>query len=236
MTEPAFSPAAERNREPILDVLRQLLAPQGRALEIASGTGQHAAWFGAALPGWTWQPTDWRSGGFASITAHANQAGATNVQAPLLLDVTSSHWLTDAVMVPPNTQTPSAAAAVAPNAAEPFDLIYCANMLHIAPWACCAGLMQGSARHLSPGGCLVTYGPYLEDGVPTSDGNQSFDASLRAQNVDWGIRRREVVELEAARAGLQLAARQAMPANNLLLVWQREKRGQIRISDISPSA
>jgi hypothetical protein len=100
-------------------------------------------------------------------------------------------------------------------------LIYCANMLHIAPWACCAALMHGAARHLAPGGVLVTYGPYLEDGVPASEGNRAFDQSLRAQDPAWGIRRREEVEREAERAGLQLAARHAMPANNLLLVWAR---------------
>ena len=94
-------------------------------------------------------------------------------------------------------------------------------MLHISPWATCAALMQGAARHLAPGGVLVTYGPYLEDDVPTSEGNLSFDQSLRAQDPAWGIRRREEVEQQAARAGLRLRARHAMPANNLLLVWAR---------------
>ena len=94
-------------------------------------------------------------------------------------------------------------------------------MLHIAPWACCAGLMQGAKRHLAPGGHLVTYGPYLEDGVPTAPGNQSFDAGLRAQDAAWGIRRIEDVAAAAADAGLVLHARHALPANNLLLVWTR---------------
>ena len=94
-------------------------------------------------------------------------------------------------------------------------------MLHIAPWLTCAALMRGSARHLAPGGALITYGPYLEDGVPTSAGNLAFDQSLRAQDPAWGIRRREDVQQEATRAGLQLSARHAMPANNLLLVWTR---------------
>jgi hypothetical protein len=92
-------------------------------------------------------------------------------------------------------------------------------MLHIAPWACCAGLMQGTARHLAPGGRLVTYGPYLEDGVPTAPGNRDFDASLRERNPAWGLRRLEDVAQVAAQAGLRLAARHALPANNLLLVW-----------------
>ncbi|WP_287880241.1 DUF938 domain-containing protein [Acidovorax sp.] len=198
----AHSPAAERNSGPILAMLQALLPQQGAALEIASGTGQHAACFGAALPGWTWQPTDATPQGFASIAAWS--ANAPNVRAPLLLNVLSDAW-------------PGAGPAFA----APFDLIYCANMLHIAPWACCAGLMQGAARHLAPTGQLVTYGPYLEDGVPTAPGNLAFDASLRAQNPAWGIRALGDVAREAQQAGLYLAARHALPANNLLLVWQR---------------
>ncbi len=207
MTAPALpcSPASERNQVPILAVLRGLLPDTGAALEIASGTGQHAAFFSAALPGWSWQPTDLKDELFFAIAGWALQAGAANVQPALRLDVRHGSW-------PGDGQAPFA---------QPFDLIYCANMLHIAPWACCAGLMQGAARHLAPGGCLVTYGPYLEDGVPTSPGNLGFDATLRAQDPGWGIRNRADVEHEAATAGLHLAARHAMPANNLLLVWQR---------------
>jgi len=92
-------------------------------------------------------------------------------------------------------------------------------MLHISPWATCAALMRGSARHLAPGGTLITYGPYLEQGVPTSAGNLAFDHSLRSRDAAWGIRWREDVEREAAQAGLRLSERHAMPANNLLLVW-----------------
>jgi hypothetical protein len=102
---------------------------------------------------------------------------------------------------------------------ERFDAIYCANMLHISPWATCAALMQGAARHLAPGGVLVTYGPYLEDDVPTAPGNVSFDQSLRQRNPAWGTRRLEDVAQEAQRAGLVLRERHAMPANNLLLVF-----------------
>lgn len=196
------SPAAERNRGPILEQLLALLPPTGAALEIASGTGQHAAHFAAALPGWSWQPTDQHSTHFDSITAWAAQARAHNVLPPLRLDVLQTPWPTDGAAF-----------------GTPFDLIYCANMLHIAPWPCCAGLMQGAARHLAPRGRLVTYGPYLEDGVPTAPGNLAFDASLRAQDPGWGIRRIEDVAAVAAAAGLQLAARHPMPANNLLLVW-----------------
>ncbi|CAN7306489.1 class I SAM-dependent methyltransferase [Acidovorax sp. LjRoot129] len=206
MLNPALhhSPAAERNRAPILACLLALLRPQGSALEIASGTGQHAAHFAAALPGWSWQPTDLEGTHFDSITGWAASTGAGNVRAPVRLDVVQSRW-------------PAEGEAFGAG----FDLIYCANMLHIAPWACCAGLMQGAARHLAPGGRLVTYGPYLEDAVPTAPGNLAFDASLRAQDSAWGIRRIEDVAATAADAGLALQQRHALPANNLLLVWSR---------------
>lgn len=196
-----FSPAAERNRQPILDTLQTLLPATGRALEIASGTGQHVAWFARHLPGWQWQPSDLGDDLFPAIAARVAAAGLANVQAPLRIDVRDTTWL--------------------PGGTPPFDLICCANMLHIAPWACCGGLMRGAARHLAADGRLVTYGPYLEDGVPTSDGNRRFDASLRAENPDWGVRRREDVEAEARAAGLRLQSRLEMPANNMLLVWSR---------------
>ncbi len=200
MPQPDFSPAADRNKQPIFNILREVLPERGSALEIASGTGQHVAWFAAGLPHWTWQPTDARPDALDSIAAYVEQQGLTQVRPPLLLDVMAPHWLPDD---------------------EKFDLIYCANMLHIAPWATCPALMRGSARHLAPGGVLITYGPYLEDDVQTSEGNLAFDQSLRAQDPAWGIRRREDVEQEAARAGLKLSSRHAMPANNLLLVWAR---------------
>lgn len=204
------SPAAERNQAPILQVLQSLLAPQGTALEVASGTGQHAVHFAAALPGWTWQPSDLTDTHFAAITARADEAGLgrTAVPAPVLLDVLDAVWPHSAAQQP-NTAF----------ARPQFDLVYCANMLHIAPWACCTGLMQGAARHLRPGGHLVTYGPYLEHDISTAPGNLAFDATLRQQNPAWGLRHLEDVRAEAATAGLHLAQRHALPANNLLLVW-----------------
>ena len=205
MPQPDFSPAAERNKQPILEVLRKVLPASGSALEIASGTGQHVAWFAAGLPGWTWQPSDAHPGGFDSITTWARQQSVSNVYPPLRLDVLAARWFAS-----DDTRFDAG-----------FDAIYCANMLHISPWATCAALMHGSARHLAPGGKLITYGPYLEDGVPTSPGNLAFDDSLRAQDAAWGIRPLEDVKCEAARAGLRLSARHAMPSNNLLLVWTR---------------
>ena len=195
------SPAAERNSGPILAELQRLLPPSGLLLEVASGTGQHAAVFSAGLPGWTWIPSDAEPEAFPSIRAWCN--GLDRVREPLPLDVRQPHW----AGVP-----------------EGLDAIFCANMIHVAPWASCVGLFGGAARHLAPQGVLITYGPYLEDEVNTSPGNLAFDADLRARDAAWGLRRREDVEQAAALAGLELLERVAMPANNLLLVWGRGVR------------
>jgi hypothetical protein len=203
-TSPVSAPA-ERNKQPILEVLLRVLPAQGDALEIASGTGQHVAWFAAAMPGWTWQPTDADASALPDIANGIDEAGVSNVRPPLQLDVMAPQWPADA-----------------PEFAAAFDAIYCANMLHISPWATCRALMQGAARHLTPTGLLVTYGPYLEDDVPTAPGNLAFDQSLRGRDAAWGIRHLRDVRSEAQRAGLVLRARHAMPANNLLLVFARE--------------
>lgn len=200
MAQPDFSPSAERNKQPILELLRAAVPTHGEALEIASGTGQHVAWFAKHMPHWNWQPTDLHPGALYSVEAYVGQEGLTNVYAPMVLDVQSESWL---------------------ESAQTVDLVVCINMLHIAPWATCAALMRGCARHLAPGGKLVTYGPYFEDGVPTAASNLAFDASLRAHDPSYGIRRREDVAQAAQNAGLRLAARHAMTANNLLLVFER---------------
>ena len=200
----ASSPAAERNRQPILEVLQRVLPARGTALEIASGTGQHVACFGAALAGWIWQPSDADPQALPAIASWCAEAGLSNVRAPVLLDVLAPQW--------PST---------GPAFHEPFDAVYCANLLHIAPWASCAALMRGAARHLALDGVLVTYGPYFEDGVPPVPGNVTFDASLRERSPQWGIRRLADVAAQANQAGLRLHARHAMPANNLLLVFGR---------------
>ena len=201
---PKHSPAAERNGPAILAQLPALLPAQGRALEIASGTGQHVAWFARHLSGWTWQPSDLGDADFPSIVQWCAEIPPNRVLAPCVLDVRAPRW-------------PSAGAVFD----QPFDAIFCANMLHIAPWVCCQGLMQGAARHLTPSGRLITYGPYFERGLPAAPSNLAFDHSLRERNGAWGIRWRHEVEAQATRAGLRLADRIEMPANNLLLVFQR---------------
>jgi hypothetical protein len=192
------SPAADRNKEPILACLHRILGGHGRALEVAAGTGQHAVCFAASLAGWSWQPTDSDPGMLPVIASAIVQSGLANVLPPLQLDVTAAHW-------PPFTQA--------------FDAIYCANMLHIAPWDACPALMAGAAQHLAPGGMLITYGPYYVEGVPPAASNLAFDESLRARDPAWGIRSLEDVRAEALRAGLVLSQRHEMPANNLLLVF-----------------
>ena len=200
----AFSPAADRNKQAILDVLKQVLPETGSVLEIASGTGQHIIFFAAALPHLTWQPTDADAAALPSIAARLQEENCTSVREPLQLDVLDAQW-------------PASGAAFT----RRFDVIYCANMLHIAPWATCAALMRGSSRHLATGGVLITYGPYLEAGVVTAPGNFAFDESLRARDPAWGLRRLDDVTQEARLAGLNLCERHPMPANNLLLVWRK---------------
>ena len=199
--ERRLSSAAERNRAPILAVLERVLPARGVALEIASGTGQHAAHFARALPGWDWQPSDADPAALASIDAWC--AGVANVRPACRLDVMEASW---------------------PGAPDRVDAIFCANMLHISPWSTCAALMRGAARRLAPDGVLVLYGPYVVDGEPTAASNLAFDADLRARNGEWGLRRLADVTREAEAAGLRLREREAMPANNLLLVLERAAR------------
>ena len=192
------APAAERNAEPIRAVLARVLPAAGLVLEVASGTGQHAAHMARALPGVTWQPSDVDAEALASIAAWVAAAALPNLRAPLALDVTAEAW-------------PIAAA----------DAVVSINLLHIAPWSAALGLVRGAARVLGPGGVLCTYGPYRMGGRFTAPSNESFDASLRASDPDWGVRDARDVEAAAAAVGLALAEVIAMPANNHTLVFRR---------------
>ncbi|AOJ84331.1 SAM-dependent methyltransferase [Burkholderia savannae] len=200
-----WAPATERNREPILDVLKRVLPARGTVLEIASGTGQHAVHFAVALPDLVWQPTDTEAAARASIDAWAADAALPNLRAPLALDVCAEPW-------------PLAAA----------DAIVCINMIHIAPWAAACALFDGAARLLPEGGVLYLYGPYRRGGAHTAESNARFDAQLRGRHPAWGVRDLEaVVELGRA-AGLALDEIVEMPANNLSVVFR--KRTQARDS------
>lgn len=203
MPPPALpnSPAAERNKGPILAALQGLLSASGHLLEIAAGTGQHAQHMAAALPQWLWQPTDPAPQALGWIAQRIAAQPLPNLQPPLALDVLAAPW-----PLPADAR---------------FDAIFCANMLHIAPWACCAALMRGAAHWLRPGGRLITYGPYFVQGEPPAQGNTDFDADLRARDPAWGVRWLHDVQAEATAAGLVFVERLAMPANNALLVFQR---------------
>ncbi|MCZ2496465.1 DUF938 domain-containing protein [Xylophilus sp. Kf1] len=201
-TDLPCSPAAERNKQPILEALRELLGEGGLALEIASGTGQHVVWLAAALGHWVWQATEADGGLLPVIATRIAQSGLANLRTPLALDVMAARWPTPAAPFD-----------------ERFDAIFCANMLHISPPDTVAALMRGAARHLKPGGLLITYGPYLEDG-PVAPGNLAFDTDLRQRNPAWGIRKLDDVVREAERHALHLQARRQMPANNLLLAFR----------------
>lgn len=191
------APATLRNREPLLAVLRRILPPRGMVVEVASGTGEHAAFFAAALPAVTWQPTDVDPGAHASIASWC--ALVPNVRAPLPLDASAPEaW-------------PLAHA----------DAIVCVNMLHIAPWSACTGLLAGAGRLLPAGAPLVLYGPYRVGNAHTAPSNAAFDEGLRAQDPAWGVRDLEAVLAAAAPHGLRHDETVAMPANNLTVVLRR---------------
>lgn len=199
------APAAERNRDPILEVLRRVLPARGTVLEIASGTGQHVAHFAAALPDLTFQPSDRDDEGFASIVAWCAHAGVANARPPIVLDVTHEPWPVATV-----------------------DAIVCANMIHIAPWEACLGLLRGAGRHLSADGVLALYGPYKIGGAHTAPSNAAFDDDLRARDPRWGVRDLDEVASVARGNGLALAERVAMPANNQTVVFRRVAHADAR--------
>jgi SAM-dependent methyltransferase len=196
--EALTSPSVARNRDPILSVLRRVLPPTGQVLEIASGTGEHAVHFAAALPHLTWQPTERDEQALKSIAAHRAAADLPNLLAPLVLDAAAPEWPVE-----------RAAAIVA------------INMVHIAPWRVAQGLMAGAGRILPPEGVLYLYGAYMENGAHTAPSNAAFDLDLRRRNPEWGLRDLESVTDLAREHGLDLVERVQMPANNLSLVFSR---------------
>ena len=193
------SPAAARNREPILNVLRGRLAAGAQVLEVASGSGEHAVWFAQGLPGVVWRPSDQEPAALASIRARREAAALPNLEEPLVLNAADpGSWPTG-----------------------PMDAVVCLNMIHIAPWSAAEGLMAGSGRLLEAGGVLFLYGPFREGGADTAPSNAAFDESLKSRDPAWGVRDLEAVADLAARHGLDLTERIAMPANNLSLIFTR---------------
>jgi len=197
-----FSPACERNREPILAVLREHFADARRVLEIGSGTGQHAVHFAAAMPWLTWQCSD-RAGHLPGIRAWLQEAGLPNTPVPIELDV--DDW-------------PEYVAGGSREAA--FDAVFSANTLHIMGWPQVQAFFAGAGALLSGGGTLVVYGPFNRGGEYTSDSNREFDGWLRARDPASGLRDFEAVDALARQAGLNLRTDVAMPANNRCLAWR----------------
>jgi SAM-dependent methyltransferase len=192
------SPAAERNKDPILTVLESVLPASGSVLEIASGTGQHVCFFATELPGIRWQPTEPDESHREAIATRIREAGLDNVAPPIALDVHEPRWPVDAS----------------------YDAVICSNMIHISPWSATHALCIGAARHLRTGGKLVLYGPYLEHGT-AAQSNLDFDATLKRRNLEWGLRELEEVTRTAALQGLQRQQLVRMPANNLTLVFAK---------------
>jgi len=196
--ERRHAPATARNREPIAAALRTMLPERGTVVEVASGTGEHAAYFAGRFPALDWQPTDPDEEAIASIRAWRAEAALDNLREPLMLDAASSDWPVDAA-----------------------DAILCINMVHISPWAATEGLMRGAGRILAAGAPLILYGPYRRAEVPTAPSNEAFDASLKACNSEWGLRDLEDVRREAKARGLRFERLVEMPANNLTLLFRR---------------
>ncbi len=199
-----YSPSAARNRDAILDILRQVLPPTGVILETGSGTGEHAVYFAPHFKKTRWQTSDPDPDSRASIVAWIESAGVQNIAAPLDLNVGDSVW--------PMEQDGSEAGVAA---------IVSINMIHIAPWASCLGLLDGAGRLLTRDGVLYLYGPFKIGGTHTAPSNAAFDRSLRSQDPTWGVRDLDEVAVAAAARGLTLAERIAMPANNFSVVFRR---------------
>jgi SAM-dependent methyltransferase len=195
------APAFHRNVEPIWSAIGGTLAAKsGAVLEIGSGTGQHIVTYAARLPHLTFWPSDIMESHRDSIEAWRRAVNLPNVRAPQSIDLMQPDW----------TWERGALAA-----------ILCFNVIHIAPWAVAENLMRGSGRHLEPGGHLLMYGPYKRDGAHTAPGNEAFDASLRGRNPAWGVRDLEAVSALAVANGLILVKTIEMPANNLVLAFER---------------
>jgi len=190
------SEACERNKGPILAVLREELAASARVLEVGSGTGQHAVYFAARLPQLLWQPSELAEN-LAPLAERVRLEGGANLRAPLALDVRANPW-----------------------PVEPVDAIFSANTLHIMPWSSVCEFFRGAAAVLLRPAVLCVYGPFRFEGRHTSDSNTAFDHFLRQRDPDSGVRDFEALDRLAQQHGLQFSASHAMPANNRTLVWR----------------
>ena len=198
-----FAPATQRNREPILEVLQRILPPTGTILEIASGTGEHAVFFAPRLPGRKWLPTDINNLSLASISAWIENSQSDKIYPPILLDVCANIW----------------AIELENQYLGEITAIVSINMIHIAPWSACLGLMAGAGRILPQNGILYLYGPFKQGNQHTAPSNAAFDEMLKSQNPEWGVRDLDDVIAAAKRQNLQWQETIQMPANNLSVVF-----------------
>jgi SAM-dependent methyltransferase len=205
------APAFHRNHRPIWAVLEQFLAGKsGDVLEAGSGTGQHVAYFARQNPDITWWPSDLSAAHLTSIAAWRASAGLPNIRPPQRIDLSDPGW---------------SVAAVDGSAPGKLLAVFCANVIHIAPWRVAEGLVTGAARHLRDDGRLFFYGPFKRDGRHTADSNAVFDTNLRSQDSEWGVRDLSDVTQLAESAGFTLAETFEMPANNLILMFERSGVG-----------
>lgn len=201
------APAFHRNHQPIWAVLEKSLAGRsGDVLEAGSGTGQHVVYFAGQNRDITWWPSDLGAAHLKSIAAWREAAALPNIRPPQRIDLSDPDW-----------------SVAATDAAAPGELlaVFCANVIHIAPWRVAEGLVAGAARHLREDGRLFLYGPFRRDGRHTAISNAVFDTSLKSQDPEWGVRDVGDVAQLAEGAGLELAEIFEMPANNLILMFGR---------------
>ncbi len=196
------SPAAGRNAQPLSEALSSALPLAGTVLEIASGSGEHSVYLAWRFPKLRWQPSDVDPEALASIEAHGREAALGNWARPLQLDMTDKTW--------PQRALPG-----------PFAAILSVNMIHISPWEATVGLLEGAAQLLTQEARLFLYGPFFQQDAPIAPSNIEFDASLRAQDSRWGVRKLEDVLTEARRCGFEMERVLSMPANNLTVQLRR---------------
>jgi hypothetical protein len=208
-----YAPATERNREPILEVLLQVLPADGTVLEISSGTGQHAVFFAPQLAPRQWLPSDPNPFARESIAAWRHAQPVDNLYPPIDLDASAPRWSIE-------HDEPPEALQGTDFRRESIRAIVNINMIHIAPWSACLGLLSGANRILSPGGILYLYGPFKQQGKHTAASNAAFDESLQMQNPDWGVRDLDEVVAAAEAQHLTLLNTYGMPANNLSVVFR----------------
>jgi hypothetical protein len=197
-----YAPATQRNRQPILDILKQILPSTGNILEIASGTGEHAVFFAPYFYPRKWIPSDVNNESIESIKSWQKYCVTNNMQSPLWLDVTAENW-------------------VFPEDLKPITSVININIIHISPWQSCIGLMRGSQKILSSGSILYLYGPFKINNQHTAPSNEQFDQYLKIQNPQWGVRNLDDVILLANQYKLKFKEIIPMPANNFSVIFER---------------